>query len=469
VTAIRRSAAAALVLGVLFAVLIVTSFSRMHSSFGLSHDGFNASVWGSGSRALREIGPIDSRMGTRHLDGSTYANHPPGLVVEAAAVEAVLGERHWATRLPAALSSVAAVALVTWLATLLGAGPVAAAVGVTIAFGSPMFKAYWPMLDTPMVGLPFGVGVVALWRAASMRRLRRTWLLAPAAIGAILTSWLGVLTALGVVVAVAGRRRDRHLLPVTAAAVVAGMSILAAWLLWANGGLTPLVDALRLRTGSTEVRVPLAEVALDVGHDWHTLFPIWTLVLGLVGLAIGVRRRDHADTVALTVGVVVLWIVLFPMGAYFHDYWSYWLLVPLGLGSALAVDQLQRIVAQRWPATVLRAIPAVGVALAVIGLVAPSAPVDHINAHNQAGRVVEQARYPNDQHVAWYVAREPVDLPWLTYLTRRPTAAVTSISAATQLASSRPADLAFAIVRGRYRIVPARELPAIAKAKHLRP
>lgn len=86
------------------------------SPFGDSVDGVNAGVWGHGSRSVRQdIG--GSRLGSfvQHRVPAVYVNHPPLLVPVTAAVEAVAGERPWATRLPALLATLAATVVLALL------------------------------------------------------------------------------------------------------------------------------------------------------------------------------------------------------------------------------------------------------------------------------------------------------------------------------------------------------------------
>ena len=54
--------------------------------YGDSHDGRNGSTWAAGAEALRSD-PVGSRLGAVRLDGTVYANHPPGILVAVAAGE----------------------------------------------------------------------------------------------------------------------------------------------------------------------------------------------------------------------------------------------------------------------------------------------------------------------------------------------------------------------------------------------
>ena len=75
---------AGLLLVVLAAGFLALAAPRIAAPFGDSDEGINGAVWGLDSRALRERGPIDSALGGRRADGTTYASHPPLIVVTTA-------------------------------------------------------------------------------------------------------------------------------------------------------------------------------------------------------------------------------------------------------------------------------------------------------------------------------------------------------------------------------------------------
>jgi hypothetical protein len=153
----RRSCALLVLLAVLF---LTHGWSTIGAELGDSHDGRNAAVWSLGSKSLREVGPVESRLGTRTALGGTYANHPPLIYLETTLAEVVGGPARAATRAPAWLGSLATIVLLTILLRDAGLGMVSAAVGVAAVAITPMFLVYGTMLDTPVTSLPFGIGLL---------------------------------------------------------------------------------------------------------------------------------------------------------------------------------------------------------------------------------------------------------------------------------------------------------------------
>lgn len=444
------------------ALVIAVVGPRLTLSFGPAHDGYNAATWGAGSRALREDGVIASRLGTRRADGSTYARHPPAIVLETAASEEVFGEHRWATRLPAFVASLAAIALVGLLLLSLGISPAATAVGIVAAFGSAMFGGYASMVDTPVVGLPFGVAVVTVWRLRAARRHVPDALVAAVAAGAVLTSWLGVLTVIAVAATAAARRPERPTARAVGLGGGLGLLILAAWLLWAYGSLESLMEALRERTGGGAIEVTMLDALKVIVDDWRSLFPFWVVPLGMFGLVLSRRSYDTAVTSALLLGVVGAWTLAFREGAAIHDYWTYWIVVPLALGCALAVDEALAHASRRGP-LVVPALALVALGLSAVGLTVDQRPGRDHKAAAAVGAMVEHATFPPTQRVAWYVPFGSEGVPWLSYLERRPASAITTLAEADAVARAHPVDLVFVAVDAQFRIVPARDIPAMAR------
>ena len=70
-----------IVVGVAVALVLLLSWSHISAPFGGSDEGINAAVWSLDSRALRELGPIDSAIGTMSsaVSGASYSpTKPPG-------------------------------------------------------------------------------------------------------------------------------------------------------------------------------------------------------------------------------------------------------------------------------------------------------------------------------------------------------------------------------------------------------
>ena len=63
------------------------------------------------------------------------------------------------------------------------------------------------------------------------------------------------------------------------------------------------------------------------------------MALLLGGTATGLWQRTFRPIVAVSLGTVVLYALAFRQGSSIHDYWNYWLLLPLAL-VLLALRQL---------------------------------------------------------------------------------------------------------------------------------
>ena len=136
---------------------LVTSWSCIDAPFADSDEGINGAVWGAATRSLREQGIVDSRFGGVRLDGSKYATHPPLLVAETAAIEAVVGEHPWSTRAAAWLGALATIPLLFALIRSLGLDEVTAAAATVGVLACHMFFVYGPMLDTMVIVFPFAL------------------------------------------------------------------------------------------------------------------------------------------------------------------------------------------------------------------------------------------------------------------------------------------------------------------------
>ena len=80
-------------------LFLAVSAPRISAPFGDSDEGIDGAVWATNSRALRDDGIVESRLGGRRSDGTSYATHPPYIVVSTAVAEAIGGEHEWATRI----------------------------------------------------------------------------------------------------------------------------------------------------------------------------------------------------------------------------------------------------------------------------------------------------------------------------------------------------------------------------------
>lgn len=233
----RRDRRGALVLALTLAAvagtLVVHVAPWIDEGLGISHDGFNASVWALGGRGAR-LDPIGNRLGGIQPDGFTYANHPPLVVWITALTGALSDEAPLALRLPALTASLSSLLLLIRLMLDAGHRRVEVAAGLAVAGTTGMFLTFGTMLDTPVVGLPFGLAV----------------------------------------------------------GLAIGVAITLAWVLWVTGGLGELLDQGGLRSGTPPAFVDRQQLyALDL----YGRAALTVTALGLLAAVI-VRRRGGAET-----------------------------------------------------------------------------------------------------------------------------------------------------------------------------
>jgi hypothetical protein len=313
------------------------------SPFGDAHDGRNAGVWASGSEALREEGPVASRLGTVNPVSGVYANHPPLIAVETAVAEVVGARAPAATRAPAWLGSLLTIVLLAVLLRDRRLASGAVGVAVLLAVTTPMFLIYGTMLDTPVTSLPIGIGLLVLWERGRRGEPVRPLLAGVLAALAILAGWQALLLscvlgawALVRTVRGTGRRNVELAFPAGAAA---GFVLLVAWLLWAFGGtLRPLFDQFLFRTG--ESSQPVSFSAL-LGAQRHTVLVMYGVagMAAIAGLVVAARHGRTRGLVGVTLGVTVPYALIFRTGAVNHEYWGYWFLLPVAIGLAAGAEQ----------------------------------------------------------------------------------------------------------------------------------
>lgn len=407
-------------LAVLSIVFVVDGAVRIGAPFGDSHDGRNGATWALGSRTLRELGWVESKggalMGER---GSVYAHHPPLIIFETAAADSIGGERPWVTKAPAYLSSVLAIFLLFVLLRTLGirAGPsLATTIAVT---GTAMFLVYGAVLNMEAISFPLGIGVLIVWERVRRNERIPAGLVFGVPFLAALSSWQGVFLAAGVSVLVGwgllngGRPARRRYVWLLIAGASAGILLSALWLLFANGwSVRPLVDQTAFRvTGGTFTFSGLLH------RNWRWLretFPTWVpLILIPVAVAALVERRTREVTL-LSGTMVLIFALVLGNGSFIHDYWNYWLLLPLAVGMAATADLL--LDGRRIPTVVLIGLAVVSLAVAVRQV---SPAERRILQGVEAGAVVRAADYPANQRFAWTVGLLSRPL-WIDYYARLP-------------------------------------------------
>ena len=440
----RRPAFALLAIGVL--LFLAFSIRMIGAPFGDSHDGRNAGVWAAGGRSILDDGPLATRVGTRSVENGVYANHPPLLYVETALFDAAGGGSPAAVRGPAWLGTIATLVLLS--ALLLGAGlrPAAAGAALALASVTPMVLVYGSMLDTPVASLPFGVAVLLAWERA--RRGRPVpWALAGALTGlAVLSGWQSLLVAAVVscwaAVRLARGTARRRLDAAFAAGGAVGLVVLVAWLLWAFGWtLAPLFEQFRARTGIS-TSVSLGQVVAAARHDTTAMYGV-VGALAVPGLVLGLADRRTRGLVALSLAVTVPYPLVFRSGAVNHDYWNFWLLLPVAVGLAVGCDRaLRRASGAGAERAVAAAAAAAAVLLAGVLWLRPVAPSWALLEGRRAGAAAAGGALAPGQRTAWYAGAVGKPANWLALATRRPAVAVPADGLAA-LAASHPHDLVF--------------------------
>lgn len=315
-----------------------------------------------------------------------------------------------------------------------------------------MFLVYGSMLDTPITSLPFGIAVVLAWERG--RRGGRVPLpLAAALTGiAVPSGWQSLLVAVivgGWAIARLVRRSGRRSLDAAfATGALVGLAFLAAWLLWAFGWtLAPLLDQFRARTGWT-APVPVGELVAATVRDTGGMYVV-VAALAAPGLVLGLADRKMRGVVALALAVTVPYPLR--LGAVNHDYWNFWLLLPVALGLAIGCDRvIRRRAVGRGPETFLAgAVGAVAVVLAAALWLRPDASSWAALEGRRAGRAVASHQVPPAQSAAWYTGAVGKPAGWLALATQRQAIAV-AVDELPALAATHPEDL---VMVGRMRCI----------------
>jgi len=411
------------------AILLVGMDSgRLSAPFGPSHDGFNAALYMTGGRAILEEGLLASRFGassrTPWGDHVVYAHHPPFVYLADAVVLAFVSSTETAARLPAVFSSFIVLVLVALLMSAIGVSSVSASLGLIAAFATPMFLMFGAMTEPHTLGLAPMTALTLLWQRARLGAEPSAALLAAVAALAVSTSWQAGTFAASVGVALLIDRRRKVGIAMLAGTATSA-TLIGAWLLWANyGDLTDFVQRAVHRVGSGELgRVTFAQMTLRQMQYFSDLFPVGSwLVIPLAVL--GVFDRRTRPLVAVSLGTVLGYALLFKNGAYDHDYWLYCILLPLSLSAATAADALFRLLSRcAW----LRLTPPVlATALAVLLGISIGQPSIEQRQRRHAAMLGAQLRdlsWPSEQRYAYHAfgGRGPTDLmPWVYYYTRRP-------------------------------------------------
>lgn len=407
----RRRAVVALALGaVALGVVVMATAPGLAEGFGASHDGYNGATWGLSARGLLDD-PLGSRLGGVQGDGTRYANHPPLIIWISAVSSGLTDGAPLGLRIPAAICTAAAMAIVAALLLDAGVRPLAASAGVAVALSTAMVTTYGAMLDTPVVSLPFGLAAVwAVQRGGQGRPLAPGWVAVIGALAALAGWQSALLAALSVAAAaITPGRRLRGVAVVLGAGAAAGTAVTLAWIVWVRGSLAKLGDQARLRSGGEVGRSWWSAQADHLG-DLIGPAALVAIALGAVA-AVSLARRARRDemsgdgvpsderpraeltshdeeggegpvrgaarslwstpapALALTAVATLVYSVVFRQASAVHDYWAYWALAPLALAVGAGAEVALRAADRRGRlggAALTGA--AIGVVLAIVGL-----------------------------------------------------------------------------------------------------
>jgi hypothetical protein len=401
---------------------------RLWAPFGPSHDGFNAALYMTGGRAIVEEGPLASKLGassgTLSGDRVVYAHHPPLVYLEDAVALVVFRSPEIAARLPALVSSIVVVVLLVLVLAACGLPPGSAALGLLIAFATPMFMSFGAVTEPHALGLAPTAALTLLWQRIRLGSEPPSWTLGSVAALAVLTSWDAALFAVSVAVFLwIGNRRRAAI--VVLIGVTASSLLVAVWILWAyHGDLSEFFQRALHRVGAGDTgRVTLWQATRRQIGYFSDLFPVGKWLVVLVA-ALGLLDRRTSPLVGASLGTVLGYALLFRNGAYDHGYWLYCILLPLALGAAVAVDTVSRLLASiswlRWTR------PALAAGLIVVLGIKVWRPSDEQNHQRYAaviGAEARSVRWPPTELYAYHAfggGGGPTDiLPWVLFYSRR--------------------------------------------------
>jgi hypothetical protein len=321
--------------------------------------------WGGGfySTAARNLGayPLSTswgamlgQVGPLVDEPRAYANHPPLIAWLVAASQAALGVSEATARVVPWSLSVLAAGAAHLLLRAVGTPRTFSVAGALLAVGTPLWARYATMVDPQGSGPMAALVVLPLFAIAAARR--PGWatgaLLVCALPFGLLFDWPAWGGAALVALWLLARPRTRDIGGAVLIASALTGATLIAWTLCIDG---PLHDApptlMKLPTEGFVNRAGLKpELLDDTGAlltrrelwgtvlDHHRAGLLWPLSILAVAAAprlLQVARRGvPALALLLVPGAVGLaYVVVFPQGAYTHDYWQLY----LAMGAALPV------------------------------------------------------------------------------------------------------------------------------------
>ena len=374
-----------------------------------------------------EEGPLASRLGARSKtvagDAIVYAHHPPMIYGVAALVSAIAPPEAGA-RLSAMLAALVALVLLVLLLRECDLPPGSASLGLLVSVATPMFMTYGAMLEPHVLGLAPMIALVLLWQRTRRGGPSPLWVWALATATTTFTSWSAgfLCVRVAILLAIGG---DRQRAVAVLAATAASACLVGMWIWWAyDGSMAEPIQRALYRAGIIEGgRVTLIGMTRRQAGFLGDLFPVgsWLLVpVACFGLLDGRTR----PIVAVALGAVLGYAVIFKNGASDHDYWLYCLILPLSLGASAGADAIahwinRHVARPRVAAALVTAVLLPGLGLTIR---TPSTEVLRRRTSESIGGAARAVDWPATQRFAYHVAgrRGPTDLlPWLYFYSRR--------------------------------------------------
>ena len=277
-----------------------------------------------------------------------YTSHPPLMPTFVATLFTIVGVEPWAARLPFILFTLGSIVLVYLLGLQVGGRGVG--LFAAFVFAVMPMTAYFGRVANFEPPTAFFILLAVLTYTAWQRTRRGSALIATAAAVAIaaLIDWpgyyLAALLPLHHLVTSLPRKREWKfaLLPVLVILLFA-LQLALTQAVAGNGGMNQLVNKFLLRTAANAgPEFSWTGFASRQVGGAAAFFTLPVLFLALTGAWSWTRARHWADDGAIVIllAVGVLNVVLFPHGAFAHDFWLYYCAAPIALLAAAGTFRL---------------------------------------------------------------------------------------------------------------------------------
>ncbi len=377
---------------ILFLLVVVSALARIDGverpwSYG-DHDGWGGAFYSNIARNYVRYGYLATRLAPVTSTGDTpadewryYLTHPPFIGLAVSLSFHLFGEHEWSARIVPLLFSLANILLVFRLASSLWSRKTALLAAAILSF-VPMEVVYATHVD------PQGPPVTFAALLLLLGYLERRPFVAGAAflLGAGFDWPIHYMAGLIAVHALVFER-DKKGWARWALLLPAGSLVLVLGFLAYAHRVAPNPEQQYIQSSALESFLFWTGLQVTRGHipghrmaspgpaewlrkEWSyfgELYGLPLLVLAVVGVAVGDRRQR------IILWLVLLWgaahVVIFPMGAFVHDYWMTYLSPGLALAGARAIVFLaDRLLPARRPRLRTAAAAGAVVALGVSGL-----------------------------------------------------------------------------------------------------